>query len=57
MEIRYGFFHEGVGGLEFHISIVKNNFFENHLENVFCTLYYVCHELFFFNPSYSYLDH
>ena len=46
-----------------YVTILKNNFFENHLEsfpdceNVFCTLYYVCHELFFFNPSYSYLDH
>ena len=42
------------GGLEFHIPILKNDFFENHLEsfpdceNVFCTfalivwaLYYV----------------
>ena len=37
-----GFFHEG-GGLGFHIPILKNDFFENHLEsfhdceNVFCT--------------------
>ena len=33
------------GGLEFHIPILKNDFFENHLEsfpdceNVFCTLF------------------
>ena len=25
-------FHEG-GGLEFHIPILKNDFFENHLES------------------------
>ena len=35
---------KGGGGLEFHIPILKNDFFENHLdesfsdcENVFCT--------------------
>ena len=46
------------GGLEFHIPILKNHFFENHLEsfpdceNVFCTfalivwaLYYVVVEV------------
>ena len=27
-----GFFHEG-GGLGFHIPILKNDFFENHLES------------------------
>ena len=43
MEIKDGFLHEGGGGLEFHIPILKNDFFENHLEsfpdceNVFCT--------------------
>ena len=43
MEIQDGFCHEGGGGLEFHIPILKNDFFENHLEsfpdceNVFCT--------------------
>ena len=44
MEIYDVFFHEG-GGLEFHIPILKNDFFENHLEsfpdceNVFCTYF------------------
>ena len=45
MEIYDGFLHEGGRGrgLEFHIPILKNDFFENHLEsfpdceNVFCT--------------------
>ena len=38
-----GFFPWRGGGLEFHIPILKNDFFENHLEsfpdceNVFCT--------------------
>jgi hypothetical protein len=27
------FFHEGGGGLEFHIPILKNDFSENHLES------------------------
>ena len=41
------FFHEGGGGLEFNIPILKNDFFKNHLEsfpdceNVFCT-YFEC---------------
>ena len=41
MEILDGFLHEGGG--EFHIPILKNDFFKNHLdsfpdcENVFCT--------------------
>ena len=42
---------KGGGGLEFHIRILKNDFFKNHLEsfpdceNVFCTyfgLYMIC---------------
>ena len=44
MEIKDGICHEGGrGGLECHIPILKNDFFENHLEsfpdceNVFCT--------------------
>ena len=43
MEILDGFLHEGGGGPEFHIPILKNDFFEKHLEsfpdceNVFCT--------------------
>ena len=42
---------KGGGGLEFHIPLLKNDFFKNHIEsfpdceNVFCTLvwalYYV----------------
>ena len=36
---------KGAGGLEFHIPILKNDFFDNHLEslpdceNVFCTYF------------------